>query len=236
VPVTGSVRGMTALYRLLIFLLALSPLSIVSAQNQDPSYQVEFVRNAADAGLSRSAGMLRVQINPPDLYGPDGEPGDPAPATLELQAAVFAGAWLADLETADSEEETFVLAKFDLFRSADTPEQYREWLDAESYASFLESIASGRIDLAADREVYALYDNIRLLGFVRYGVYTLLYTQFREAGSNTLHTSVMPVRRVNGRLLTAGSMNTNSHELYRQLVFGPLQRQITAYLERLIEN
>ena len=175
-----------------------------------------------------------MNVLPPQLHQVDENSVPATPVTLRLDAILYTGQWLIDsdseqsdnelndVEQVVSENENFVLAKFKLFQDAEQPEQYRRWLDPETYASFAESIARNEIDLASDREFYQQYDNIRLLASVRYGVYTLLYTQFRTAETGELTTSVMPARFVDGVMVTAGSLHARSHELYRMLVFGTL--------------
>jgi hypothetical protein len=218
------------------------------AQPAEPDYRFEFVPDEAASGLFAESGILEITVLPPDLALQQVD-SDPA-VSISLSAAVtlFPGNWLMSQAQEGepdearrtpgelTEQEVFVREKFRLFQAADRVEQFREWLDAETFLRFSESVINGGIDLAADREIYLQYDDIRLLGSLRYGVYTLLYTQFRDARSGDLVTSVMPVRRVGGKLLTAGSLHTSSHELYRLFALGSLQQSFMVYLEERVNN
>ena len=220
----------------------------LSAQPVGPDYRFEFVPDAADSGLLAESGTLEVTVLPPDqaLLEADSDPS----VSVRLSAAVtlYPGNWLmsqrqeGELDESSApdreltEQESFVREKFRLFQAAEQAEQFRDWLDEETFTRFSESVMNGEIDLAADREFYLQYDDIRLLGSLRYGVYTLLYTQFREAQSGEFVPSVMPVRRVGGKLLTAGSLHASSNELYRLFAFGSLQQSLMVYLEEMVNN
>jgi len=210
----------------------------LAAQAAEPDYQFEFIARNINSGAGEQTGILQVSVLPPQLHQNDRSNEAAQPAILRLEAEVYSGQWLAGSGSNQpaSEQERLVLGKFELFQTAEQAEQYQRWLDPETYSTFLESIARNEIDLASDRELYLQYDNIRLLASIRYGVYTLLYTQFRTAGSEELTASVMPARVVGDRLVTAGSLHANSHELYRMLVFGTLQRQLMGFLEKRVNN
>ena len=210
----------------------------LAAQTPEPEYQFEFVAADADTGDGGQAGILRISVLPPLLHERIGNAVFAVPAILALDSRLYSGQWLADVDSEElaAEQERFVLGKFMLFQTAERLEQYQQWLDPETYSTFSEAIDRNEIDLESDREIYQQYDNIRLLGSVRYGVYSLLYTQFRTQRSGELTTSVMPARYVDGRLVTAGSLHASSHELYRMLAFGTLQRQLMDYLETRVKN
>lgn len=228
-----------------LFCAALLSISLpLAAQPAGPDYRFEFVPDAADSGPG--SGILEVTVLPPDLALQQADSHPPVSVRLSAAVTLYPGNWLVsqmqkgELDESSmahrglTEQESFVREKFRLFQAAEQAEQFREWLDEETFARFSESVLNGEIDLAADREFYLQYDDIRLLGSLRYGVYTLLYTQFREAQTGDLIPSVMPVRRVGGKLLTAGSLHASSHELYRLFAFGSLQQSLMVYLEELV--
>ena len=225
----------------------------LAAQTTEPDYQFDFTPHDASAEAGEQSGILQVTVLPPQLHQPDDSGAQAVPVVMRLDAVLSTGQWLAGgdgrqaiseqataeqatTEQVTTEKERFVLGKFNLFQNAGQAEQYRQWLDPETYSVFAESIARNEIDLASDREFYQQYDNIRLLGSIRYGVYFLLYTQFRTAESGELTTSIMPVRYVDDALVTAASLHADSHELYRMLVFGTLQRQLMNYMEERVKN
>jgi hypothetical protein len=213
----------------LLLLLGLASASL--GQAPESTVEISFL---PAGGAAPGPGRLQIDILPPNLYD---DADDAVPVTLSLQALVYSGEWLIGensvASAATSEEEAFVRTQFHAFQDFETAEAFRDLLDAQTFEAFTRDIAAGRIDLAADRELYAGYDNIRLLGSVRYGVYTLLYTQFRETASGRLDTSVMTVRRVAGELRTAGSLNASPPELYRMLTLGTLRVRLMDHLERL---
>ncbi len=224
--------------RLLLFFAAVAIVMPLAAQTLEPEYQFRFTPDTPSPGISAGAGKLEVSAVPPDLEYSQVDSKPPVPVEFTVRARVYSGRWLVDKVSEEdlTDEERFVRAKFNLFQTALQPEQYREWLDAETYSVFERSVADGEINLAMDRDFYLQFDSIRLLGSVQYGVYILLYTQFQSVESGELMVSVMPVRQLGSRLVTAGSMHATSHELYRMLAFGSLQRQLMDYLESLINN
>ncbi len=219
-----------------LFLLVMA--GTVLAQSTEPVYRFEFRPGSAADAAGVQSGRLQVHALPPGREVQTGDSGEPAELTLSAAARLYRGSWLTEVEdeTGLAEAELFVLAKFRLFRTADDAEEFKPWLDGETFAAFSQSVARGDIDLAADRLIYRQYDSIRLLGAIRYGYYTLLYTQFRSGQDGELLTSVMPVRRVGGRLVSAGALHARSHELYRMLSLGTLQRSLFDYLEAGIDD
>lgn len=222
--------------RLMITLAVLLLTTPLLAQTADPVYRLAFIPGEPVAAGAVQPGVFRVSVQPPEETFAQQSTDPVVAAELSLQGSRYDGRWLFAATDNDTlaEEERFVLEKFRLFQNADSAEQFRPWLDEETFAAFARSVRSGEIDLLSDREQYRQYDAIRLLGSIRYGVYTLLYTQFRAADTGEPVTSVMPVRRVEYRLVTAGGLHGNSHELYRMLAFGTLQRQLTAFLAQRI--
>ena len=118
---------------------------------------------------------------------------------------------------------------------AESVEEFRGFVDTTTYASMLESIEQGQLDLAADQDIYQEYDNIRLLGGIRYGDLKLLYTQFRSAATGETMPSVMPITEENSRLVTSGAMHQVSHELYRMIAFGTMLPSLMDYFEAQIQ-
>ena len=245
--------NLPAFATLVVVLASFTFVESLVAQTTEPDYQFEFIARAANSSDEIAVGALEVSVLPPQLHQGNGNGESATPVVLALDAMLFPGQWLIassreepgveelGREELSSDERAsiegnFVRGKFTLFQTAEQPQQYQQWLDPETYSTFMESVAGNEIDLASDREFYLQYDNIRLLGSIRYGVYTLLYTQFRSAGSEQVTTSVMPVRYLDGRLVTAGSLHASSHELYRMLAFGTLQRQLMIYLEERVKN
>jgi hypothetical protein len=209
-----------------------------AAQVAEPDYQFAFRVQDISPVNGMQTGTLQVSMLPPLLYPDDGDAPVTMEAVLNLNATLHAAQWLAqkDLESLTDGLEIFVLEKFRLFRRADQIEQFRQWLDPQTYLLLADSVSRNEVNLESDRQFYRQFDDIRLLGSIRYGVYTLLYTQFRSAGSGELMTSVMPARYVDNRLVTAGSLHLNSHALYRMLVFGTLQLQLVQFLEGRVKK
>lgn len=233
-------------YGAMLVLLLLSPLAL--GQPQEPSFRIEIVAGSEPSSSGRTPVAFQISVTPPYLYaggaGDADRAGDtPVAATMTLEADLYSGRWLRVVpdsggsaantaaDTAASDEEAFVLAKFHAFREFAGADQFRDLLDAETHAGLLDSVARGEIDLVADREFYRQFDNIRLLAGIHYGVYILLYTQFRDAVSGEVFNSVMPARYVDGRLVTAGSLHRQPSVVYRMLAFGALQRQLMDHLE-----
>ncbi|MBT8145576.1 MAG: hypothetical protein KJN90_01915 [Gammaproteobacteria bacterium] len=238
----------SGLIKLMLVLACAGVAGSATAQAPGPDYRFEFIANRGAAAKGAQSGLLRVQVLPPLPNSGASADEQAVPVVMTLDAVLYPGQWLVnggrDQTTSErynnqvsaSDQEKFVLGKFTLFQTAEQLEDYRLWLDSETFTSFAESVSSGDIDLASDREFYQQYDNIRLLGSVRYGPYTLLYTQFRTAEGGELATSVMPARLLDGRLVTAGSVHASSHALYRLLAFGTLQQSLVEYLEARVNN
>jgi len=208
----------------------------LAAQMREPNYQFEFTVQHVDDENNSQSGTLELRVLPPNPY-----PGDDIQeleGILRFDAKLHAAQWLVQggSNVLTGEQEVFVLEKFRLFKEADKVEQYQQLLDPETYLLLAEAVSKNEVDLASDQQFYSEFDDIRLLASIRYGVYTLLYTQFRSAVSGELITSVMPARHVNNRLVTAGILHQNSHELYRMLVFGTLQLQFFQYLEERVKK
>jgi hypothetical protein len=210
----------------------------LAAQAPEPDYRFEFRALDVNPANGTQTGTLQVRILPPQLYPDDGNSQPATEAVLSVDATLHAARWLAQQgrDSLTDELEIFVLEKFRLFQNADQVEQYRQWLDPETFLLLADSVSRNEIDLVSDRQFYSQFDDIRLLASIRYGVYTLLYTQFRTADSGELTTSVMPARYVDNRLVTAGNLHLNSHAFYRMLVFGTLQSHLLLYLEGKVKN
>ena len=202
---------------------------------QVPDYEFSFSELPADANGGSRRSVLQVDILPSsqqqvtDVDTIDGI--EPVPALLTLQAQLYSGRWLADLPEVEIAAEAFVLAKFNLFRTAESATEFREFVDETTYASMLDSIERGQLDLAADREIYREYDNIRVLGAIHYGDLILLYTQFRSAVTGEVMPTVMPAIKLGDRLVTAAAMHQVSHELYRMLAFGTMMPRLMEFFE-----
>ncbi|MCB1669730.1 MAG: hypothetical protein R3F41_14510 [Gammaproteobacteria bacterium] len=227
-------KAMRSILGLILLTLALP----LAAQTDEPDYRFHFIPDGGQLAAAGQPGLLEVSVQPPDLGYRQPDTDSSVPVELSIRAVVYPGRWLDDslADTDLAEAERFVRAKLRLFQTAVQPQQYRQWLDEETYAVFAGSVASGEIDLAEDRQFYRQYDSLRLLASLRYGVYSLLYVQFHSTAGDELVEAVMPVRRVAGRLITAGSLHAASHELYRMLAFGSLQRQLHRFLELRVNN
>ncbi|MDT8398988.1 MAG: hypothetical protein RQ899_10280 [Pseudomonadales bacterium] len=148
---------------------------------------INTIASAQDIGVKlvedRSDPSVRTVVLSalPERLGLDKPGGEPKQVIIELRLKLFSSApqWLLEKENVEILEERFVANVFQTHRSMQTVEDLRDILLPEFYSRKQETL----MDSSAVREQtwpFKKFDDIRLLGSIRYSYYDFFLTQVRN--------------------------------------------------------